>query len=442
MEEHVKKKLLGFGVKEGDKVGIAVSGGVDSMSLLNCLCNLCAEMNIIIIAYHMEHGIRGKESISDMEFVLGECERMGVKCIAESANVPVLAGDEGISVETAARKARYDFLERQDADYIATAHHMDDVAETVIMNLVRGSGLAGLAGIPERRERFIRPLLGISRREIEEYADKNKIAYVSDSTNDDTGYTRNYIRKEILPGLERVNKAAAANIARTAAMLAEDELSLAYAAQNAGCIEKADDGVYIGLKKLSNQQEAVKKRIIRLAIGEVRGLEDVENVHVQSVLSLAEKARSAKRVDLGGGVYAAVVYNKLMIGKQCAKSYNYISMTLRAGSFDFAGIEFECGEYKGETEYGKGTEYFDAKAVEGAEFRHRKEGDVIAPLGLGGTKRLCDYLSDRKVPLHKRDSLVLLTKDNEVFWVVGVGVSETSKVRQNSKILRIRYWEK
>jgi tRNA(Ile)-lysidine synthase len=397
-------------------------------------------MNIIIIAYHMEHGIRGDASVGDMEFVKEQCDRLGVKCVTKRADVPALASKNGVSIETAARQARYEFLEAADADFMATAHHMEDNAETVLMNLTRGSALAGLTGIPERRGKFIRPMLGVPKRDIEQYAQSRGIPFVHDATNDDTEYTRNFIRKEILPGLKRINGAAAANIARTAALLSEDEEALEAAARDAHCIETKDDGAYIDLSKLAKLMPAVKKRVIRMAVAGVGGLTDVENVHMNSLLSLADQAVSGKSIQLAHGMYAAVVYGKLLVGKTDEKRYNGHSVMLKNGIIRFGDDVFECGAFDGVPAYGGGAEYFDAQAVEGAEFRLRREGDYITPLGMDGRKRLSDYLSDRKVPLLKRDSLALLAKGGEVLWAVGVGVSETSKLKNGSKMIRICYW--
>ncbi len=439
MEERVKQNLIRLGVKPGSSVGAAVSGGTDSMALLNCLCNLRSGMDIIITAYHMEHGIRGESSVRDMEFVAKRCEALGVKCITLRADVPALAKEQGISIEAAARRLRYEFLDTAQADFIATAHHMEDNAETVLMNLARGSGLAGLCGIPERRGKYIRPMLDISKRDIEEYIEINGIEHITDETNDDTSYTRNYIRKEIIPRLKRVNEAAAANIQRTAALLAEDEEALISAANKSGCLEKTDEGVYIDLGRLGGLKSAVKKRVIRLAVQQAGGLEDLEFVNMQDILALAEKAETAKRINLAHGMFAAVVYGKLMIGKNSEKRYNNNLVVLETGIVRFGDMVFECSCYEGSPVFEEGAEYFDTKAVRGAVFRHRRQGDFISPLGMDGTKRLCDYLSDRKVPLHKRDSLVLLTKGSEVLWAAGVGVSETSKVKTGKAALRITY---
>ncbi len=441
MEERVARKLHKMGVKAGETLGVAVSGGVDSMTLLNVLCNLRAQLNIILVAFHMEHGIRGQASVDDMRFVMAECEKRGVECVTARADVPGIAAAEGLSVETAARQARYAFLDGQAADWIATAHQQDDVAETVLMNLLRGSGLAGLCGIPEKRGRYIRPMLDISRAEIEAYAAQNGVAFVRDATNDETEFTRNYVRNEIMPRLARVNAQASAHIAQAAGRLAEDEAALMQWARDADCIEQREDGVFISLEGLSALPEAVKKRVVRLAFETRFGLRDVESKHVRDILALSETAESGKRLDVGNGLTAVNIYGKLMIGRIKEKAYNEDSISfLGLGRCEFGGMTFVSSAC-GQPVFGTGAEHFDADALAGAVFRHRREGDWILPLGMSGTKRLSDYLSDRKVPLHLRDDMVVLAVGSEVLWAVGAGVSERSKIKPGSRIIKIEFGE-
>ena len=441
METRIKQKLTELGADLSEKLGVAVSGGIDSMVLLDCLLRL----DIPVRVYHMEHGIRGKQSTDDMDFVKAHCERLGIECVVKTVRVPETAQELGLSIETAARRLRYEFLDSAPERFIVSAHHMDDLAETVIMNLVRGSGLGGLCGIPEKRGRYLRPMLGISRKEIEEYAKANGVRYVEDATNNDISYTRNYIRKQILPRLGEINEAVVQNIARTANLLGEDERALEDIAENAGCVQFSKDEAAVDIEKLGQQCKAVRKRIIRLAISGVSELVDVENVHIDSILELAEKGISAKTVNLKYGLTASVVYGKLIIGKNAVKRYNYSLTALpREGRLRIGNMELEiCGmEPDEEPRFAGGVEYFDADTVQESVLRQRMEGDYIVPLGMSGKKRLSDYLSDRKVPLSKRDGLIVLAKGSEVFWVVGVGVSEDSKVGQNSRIIKIKYQEK
>ncbi len=434
--------MIRFGIKQGDTVGAAVSGGIDSMVLLDVLCNLQTEMNIIIVAFHFEHGIRGEMSLEDMRFVVRECEMRGVKCVTGSDDVVKLSREKGISVETAAREARYAFLDAQQAAFIATAHHAGDMAETVVMNLCRGSGLAGLCGIPEVRGRYIRPMLDIAREDIEDYAIENGIRYVYDSTNDDTVYTRNFVRTEVLPKLRAVNEQALMHISRTAKLLAEDEAALMAAARNAGGIEETKDGVSIDIDTLLFDPPAIRKRMLRLALQMGFGLKDLTQGHVDDMLMLAKKRESGKRIELPHGVCAAVEYGKLRIGKNKGKTYNETSVVFHGeGRYTIGNTVLICEPCIGDIRFKPGIEYFDSSQIIGACFRTRREGDYIYPLGMGGKKRLCDYLSDKKVPLMRRDHLVLLAKGSEVLWVVNVGVSETTKIQPNGQCFMIKFEE-
>jgi len=440
MDAQIRQKLIEFGIKKGDKLGAAVSGGVDSMVMLHCLRKLREEMGFFLSVFHMEHGIRGERSKDDMRFVISECEKMGVLCIAEKADIPALAKSRGLSVETAARIARYEFLEKQDADYIATAHHMDDLAETVIMNLSRGSGLAGLCGIPEKRGGIIRPMLDIPRGEIEKYAERHDIAYVRDDTNNDAAYTRNLVRLQIMPLLKKVNTRAAEHIAGTASILAQDEEALCCFAQKAGGVKATLGGAEIDLKVFLAQMPAIQKRILRRVFDTYFNLRDIGGVHIDAVINLALQGKSGKRLELGNGVFAAAVYGKLLFTRIEKKKQLYLEFA-GAGSYDLGGNVIMCEEYDGEPVFIKGTEYFNAKAVLGAFFRNRKDGDFIRPLGMRGKKRLSDYLSDKKVPLHERDSLVLLAKGAEIMWVAGIGVSDTSKILKGGRLYKMTIGE-
>lgn len=434
--------MIEFGVEPGDTVGAAVSGGVDSMVLLDVLCKLREELNIIIVGFHFEHGIRAAASVEDMRFVQRECQSRGVTCVVGREDVVKRAREESVSIETAARHARYAYLDAQPAKMIATAHHAGDMAETVLMNLCRGSGLAGLCGIPERRGRYVRPLLEITRDEIERYASENGVGHVYDSTNDDTVYTRNYVRAEVLPRLKNVNAQALEHIARTARLLAEDEAALAEAAQNAGGIEPTKGGVSIDIDTLMRQNAAIRKRMIRLAVRRHCGLEDLSQGHVNAIMVLAEKGISGKFVELPGVTVAAVEYGKLSIGNKKEEKYNYTSIDFHGeGRYALENTVFWC-ESGAKMIRRSQTECFDIDSLYGVCFRHRREGDYICPLGMRGKKRLSDYLSDRKVPLMRRDSLVVLARGSEVVWAVGVGVSETTKVKEHSPCFIIKYEER
>ncbi len=440
MYNQIRQKLVELGVKYNTKLGIAVSGGVDSMVLLHCLNKMRKNMGLDLVAFHLEHGIRGNRSKDDMTFVQNECEKLEIACITKSVDVPALSKNKALSIETAARIARYEFLDAQEADFIATAHHMDDVAETVIMNIARGSGLAGLCGIPEKRGKYIRPMLSISQTDIEEYAAAKGVSFVKDETNDDISYTRNLIRLRIMPLLKKVNQKAAQHIANTSSILANDEYALDCFTLQAGGINKELKGASVSLDVFLSQLPAIQIRMLRSVFSSYFKLYDISSVHLNAIADLARHGQNGKRLDIGNGIIAAKAYDRILFTKTPTPKDAILNFR-GAGEYAFYNINISCTEYKGNPVYAPNVEYFNANAVSGSCFRFRKPGDFIRPLGMQGKKRLSDYLSDRKVALHERDSLVLLAKCEEVFWVVGVGVSDTSKAKNNLLLYKMALGE-
>ena len=210
-------------INPGDHVYVAVSGGADSMCLLFLLKELSGDMDFSLSAVHGEHGIRGQESVDDMAYVKNECEKFGIPVIVESVDAAGVSEMTGTTLEEAARNERYRVFESLDADRIALAHHMADQAETFIFNALRGTGLRGLRGMIPVRDRYIRPLLCITRQETEEYCRQKHIEYRQDLTNEDLDITRNRIRHTVIPELARLNEKAVEHICETAAELTETE---------------------------------------------------------------------------------------------------------------------------------------------------------------------------------------------------------------------------
>ena len=224
IKRYIEKNQL---IRPGDGVVVGLSGGPDSVFLLYALHTLQARMGFTLRAVHVHHGIRGAEADRDAAFSAELCAKLAVPFQAVHVDAPSYAAQQGLSLEEAARILRYEALEtaRQQlttpAAWIAVAHHLDDQAETVLHNLVRGAGLRGLAGMENRRNHVIRPLLSIKREDILKWLEQNKIAYVTDSTNADPHYTRNRIRSTVLPELREINPEASAHIAHSAALLRE-----------------------------------------------------------------------------------------------------------------------------------------------------------------------------------------------------------------------------
>ncbi len=274
---------------KGARVLCAVSGGADSM----CLLALLRETGgYELAAAHLEHGIRGGESLRDCAFVENYCRGEGIPCFVGHADVPAFAEAEGLGLEEAARRLRYAFLEqtaeREGFDWIATAHNADDNAETMLFHLARGAGPKGLSGIPPRRGRIIRPLLGLSRAEIEAYLAARGIPHVEDSTNESDLFSRNRIRHAVVPVLKELNPSFPEAAARLSRLLRRDEDCLDGLAER--FLEAHFDGESLPAAELLGLHEAVASRVLRRLLP--RGAEEK---HIDAVLALC---RSSERGEL------------------------------------------------------------------------------------------------------------------------------------------------
>lgn len=256
---------------KGSRVLCAVSGGADSICLLHWLNELREEYDFSLFAAHFEHGLRGEESLHDAAFTREQCSLINISCKTGSGSVAEFASSQRLGIEDAARILRYRFLEETaddlDCDRIATAHTLNDNAETILMNLCRGSGTRGLAGIPPVRGRLIRPLLETSRDEIEEYLAAKGIPHVEDSSNRSDTYTRNRFRHQVIPVLTMENPSVLEAIGRTAELLREDDACLCREAQS--FLKEFWDGKSIPAKPLIALEPAVASRVIRELCGSI-----------------------------------------------------------------------------------------------------------------------------------------------------------------------------
>ncbi len=264
----------------GSRVLCAVSGGSDSICLLHLLWERREDWGLTVFAAHFEHGLRGEESLADARFVVAFCRERGIPCTVGHGDVPACAAEKRLGVEAAARELRYAFLERTadvlGCDRIATAHNADDNAETVLMNLTRGSGLRGLGGIPPERGRIVRPLLGIPRREIEEYLAENGLPHREDLSNADERYRRNRIRHAVLPVLREMNPAFSQAVSDTAALCRQDEELLQSLAADFIRTQYRDGSLPVG--ELIALHPSVSSRVVRTLCECSLSREHVEDV--------------------------------------------------------------------------------------------------------------------------------------------------------------------
>ena len=279
------KMTIDFGkerelLPRGTRLLCAVSGGADSMCLLHLMKSRAAELEIQVFAAHYEHGLRGEESLRDCAFVENWCREKGILCVSEHGDVRAYAREKGMGTEAAARELRYAFLQKTAEELgctrIATAHNAEDNAETLLLNLCRGSGAAGLRGIPPVRGNIIRPLLGCTRAEIEEYLRENHVPHVEDSSNAGDEYSRNLIRHRVTPALREINPAFSSAALRTAELMRRDEDCLSTMAEE--FIRENFDGVSLPLERLRALHPAVAGRVFRRLCPESLSLDQVDGL--------------------------------------------------------------------------------------------------------------------------------------------------------------------
>lgn len=401
--------------EKGDGVVIGLSGGADSVCLTHALHSLSEELGITVYTAHMNHCLRGNEADRDECFADSFSKKLGIECIIERAQVKTYAEMNGVSEEMAGRELRYAFFERIKKEYkltkIATAHNKNDSAETILMNFMRGSGLSGLCGIPFKRGDIVRPLLEVSRGEIEDYCRKNGLEYVTDRTNNETVYTRNKIRLDLIPAIQRdFNPGFADTVTKNAALLSE-ELDYIETSANELCA-LAKDGA-IELDTLTKAHVAIRRRVIIKMMKSAK-MRDISSEYVESVLTLADRGRTGASIDLPDCNKARIEYGKLIIGKQNEESL----------LFEYA-IPLNEEVYIRElditvkAELASGDGVFKGNADSKILIRNRRNGDCFYPTGMDGRKKLKNYFIDEKIPRAKRLKTGLLTIDNEIAWVIG-----------------------
>lgn len=314
----------------GARVLLAVSGGADSLALADGCAELARAGRLSVWVLHVEHGLRGAASLEDAELVRRFCRERELPFSCRQVDVAgYVQTASHISLESGARELRYQALveeaERVGADYIVTAHHSDDQAETVLLRLLRGSGTAGLAAMSRRRGMLLRPLLELRREELEAYCRLRQIAYCRDTSNEDVYYLRNRVRLELLPYLERrFNPEVRRALIQTASVLAEDEACLTELADR--CYEnvasREQEKLALALAPLREQPPAVRRRVLRRACFEA-GLRELGYAHTAALDRLCCSGGGGRRLDLPGFFTAAVRKGRLYICRDSGKRHGY-----------------------------------------------------------------------------------------------------------------------
>ncbi|MBI2219667.1 MAG: tRNA lysidine(34) synthetase TilS [Acidobacteria bacterium] len=424
-------------IPAGSRVAAAVSGGPDSVALAWLLRELQRPGDYTLVAIaHFNHRLRGDEADADEAFCRNLAAELGVAFVSDRADVRAAAREWKTSVEDAARRLRYEFLERarlaQGADLMAVGHTRDDQAETFLLRLLRGAGARGLGGIHESRGAVVRPLLDLGRRELHAWLEGRGGAFRVDATNADVSIPRNRIRHQVLPLLEAMAPGASAIIARSARLSLDDEDFLAERAiEEGGRVVLSDEGsvVRLAAERLKALHPAVGRRVARGALARVAPGRFVGLKHVDALLELESGS-----LDLPGA-RAALAQGVLELTPAAGfkpdqvNDFRYLLSIPGEARVPECGLavsaEFVIGG-TGTAETDRYRVHVAAPAVtDGLAVRNRRPGDRFRPLGLGGSKKLQDYFVDRKVPRSERDRVPLVVDGRDrIVWVVGHTIAE------------------
>lgn len=440
-------------LNNGENVVVGLSGGADSCALTHILARLSEKMDLHITAVHINHGIRGEEAERDERSAEEFCRRLNIEFIAYHCDIPSEAAKRGIGEEEAGRLVRYEkFYEtagKKNGAKTAVAHNMNDKAETLIMNLCRGAGMKGLAGIKPVGGSIIRPLIFCTRDEIEKYCDDNNIEYCTDSTNLQNEYTRNKIRNILLPWLsENINPAAGMNMANASELLREEEEYLESKAQEQYKKLLKDSGngfVSLNADGLASEHSVIRRRVLRIALRSLRpDMRDFGRKHTESAEDIL-MGDTGRRISLPGGITVSkgyglinILYDREKQGAFCydiepGKKY-FIKET---ESYVLLSLNEEKNIKNAVNICTKKIDY--DKIKDKIQLRTRQTGDFISIKN--GRKKIKDIFIDDKIPSDKRDSYPLLVCGKSVI-IVGDRLGTDYYVGQDTKnILYIYIWE-
>lgn len=419
---------------DGATLAVGLSGGEDSMCLISVLLRVWDKNRIK--AVHVQHGIRGESSLSDACFVENFCRENGIELFRFDADIPSMSEKSGLSLESEARlyrkKVFSSILSQKKADFILLAHHRLDCAESVLMHVFRGSGINGLRGMSECDGKIVRPLASVDKCEISSYVKERGIAFCSDETNSDTTYNRNFIRKKVIP---LVNE-------RYDAISAAEKLSfLARADDDFICSLIPDDDFTAEDNRCSfdisnlGKPYALASRYVLIAAKRAGLSTDMEKKHVDEIIALSGK-QNGKSVALPHGYVAVREYRLVTVYKKQEACFDCIPYAEGITAFG-DGCVFIL---PAEKVFKKGEIIFDGdKIPEGAEIRFRKEGDTFKPFG-SGTKKLKEYLIDKKIPARYRDAVPLICIGSRVLAVAGIQISDDIKITEKTRnIMKFSY---
>ena len=444
-----RKELL----HQGDKVLLGLSGGADSSCLFLVLLELAKEWNLAFVPVHINHNLRGEEAKKDECFCKELCQTYGVELSIISVEVKELAKANGWTLEEAGRNARYEAFSKLAKEYhcnkIAVAHHKNDQAETMLFQLFRGSRIKGLSGMSAKNGMLIRPLLCVTREEIEQYLYEKNQTYCIDSTNFEEEYTRNIIRGRVIPAAKEIQPKAIEHMVETAEYLQRVELYLE--SQTKKLYQQAvkeNHGVILSITQLLQADSLLAERVVYQALCQAIGQKkDITAVYVKQCMELMQK-QTGKEIHLPQGIIAKRNYEEIFIGcKEEEKSY-YQEITafpfevelpkergkLSLFLYDIEKKDRNFAEKMDRIPNCTYTKWFDYDKIDKSiALKTPEKEDTIVLYTDGRKKRAVDVLSNAKVPKEERMSYWMLAEGNQVIWIPGIRNSEAYRVTKETK---------
>lgn len=439
-------------IREGEKIVVAVSGGVDSVVLLNSLINIKDLLKLSLVVVHFNHELRGKESNEDEEFVTNLAKQYGMECYIERANTKLIAENQKLSTQEAARNLRYAFFSKIRTSLgfskIATGHNADDNVETVMLNLFRGTGVEGLSGIPIARSDndVIRPLLFATRQDIETFALEKKLPYRVDSSNLKDDYLRNFLRHNLIPIIkENINPNIAATIFRTSMLFNDLDQFLSELTRKQLpeiIIQKKTDEIIIDLNKLHQKPIFLQEHFLFNITKEFTKQE----VHFSTVRAIHKTTYSEP------GTSCSLRIDSVFFKDRNIGVFRNLKNILPFTYNIMIGNDYKFEHFYFKSEYVESAqlndnpneEYIDGKLINNdLIIRNWNEGDYFYPIGMEGKKKLSDFFVDEKLPIFKKPTIPILESNGKIVWICGMRLDNRFKLTpKTKKIVKLVYQEK
>ena len=431
-------------IQKGDKILVSLSGGPDSVFLLYFLKKYQKRLSVSLYAFHLNHLLRGKDASLDEDFCKQLCSSLNIPFFYVRKNVKQFAHKKKISIEEAGRILRYSelnrLLKKNNFNIIATAHHSNDNAETVLLNLIKGTGLKGISGIPVKRDNIIRPVLVLSKEEILKYLDLKKIKFRIDNSNFQVDLERNFIRNILLPLIRSKLNPSVENAIFNSSQNFKSLYSYLLNSTNEVCkdICMRNSALNIPLNKLLQLNDDLLTFSLKELV-ERNFFENLMFKDINSLKSLISK-QTGRRINLSSGLTAYKERDELIIKKNkdsgvpekknvkinIGEEKTFDNFTISIKPADIAAISL--GKEKTH-------EYISADNIVGSKFviRNWQDGDKFFPLGMKGTKKISDFLNELKIESHKKKNQLLLLNDKKIVWVIGYRLDNRFKITKNTK---------